>query len=163
MPYIKKEERKEINEFLHPLIKSLKTPGQRNYAVSMIMWLTAPPSYEGLSQAIADLECAKLEFFRRLLASYETHKIMENGDLIELPNQEGEESEGSGQDSDKGSGGNPGVRSETVTGQGPIGTGGASSEAGTSAPITDVRHASDREDKSETAGGTPVIDKRRVK
>ena len=41
----------------------------------------AGPSFDHYADAIAALECAKLELYRRLLAPYEDRKIQENGDV----------------------------------------------------------------------------------
>lgn len=38
-------------------------------------------NFDNASNALAAVECAKLEFYRRILAPYEDKKIGENGDI----------------------------------------------------------------------------------
>jgi len=39
-------------------------------------------NYKTLSEFIAELECAKLEIYRRQIAAYEDYKIAQNGDVF---------------------------------------------------------------------------------
>jgi hypothetical protein len=41
----------------------------------------SPHNFQVFSSIIAALECAKLEFYRRVLAPYEDMKIRDNGDV----------------------------------------------------------------------------------
>lgn len=41
--------------------------------------------YEMIAQVVGDMECAKFEFQRRVLALYEDRKQIENGDVFESP------------------------------------------------------------------------------
>lgn len=42
-------------------------------------------SYSMIAQIVGDIDCAKFEFQRRILALYEDRKIIENGDVFEAP------------------------------------------------------------------------------
>lgn len=90
MPYVSEERRKEmardvqLNADYYMNIPELKTVGDLNY------WLTHTvedyrqyhsDSYATFNDIIGALECAKLEFQRRVLAPYEDHKCSENGDV----------------------------------------------------------------------------------
>ena len=89
MPYIKPEDRIIIDEHIGravALIKESKpfTAGEFNY---MITKLTdafvnrTKKNYANLNDAIGVLECAKLEYYRRIASPYEEGKILENGDV----------------------------------------------------------------------------------
>lgn len=87
MPYIKQEYRKQINKYLDPLISDLEkhhfVAGELNYTITKILHAAWEFStkYETGNAIIGVLECAKQEFYRRQLASYEDEKIKENGDI----------------------------------------------------------------------------------
>ena len=76
MPYIKKERREEIEE--------LESIGELNYFITTMCksWLEQHgTSYTSINDVIGALECAKLEFYRRIAVPYEDIKIKENGDV----------------------------------------------------------------------------------
>lgn len=87
MPYIKKEQRPEIDDLVEPLIKKLaelpleEQDGNLNYAVTKIMKGVYPKKYFHLNRAIGVLTAIKDEFYRRDVAPYEDLKISENGDV----------------------------------------------------------------------------------
>lgn len=96
MPYIKKETRSVVDENLSRLSDSIveaadfnisALPGVLNYCITRIIkscyktTKNAPLSYSDYNAAIGMLECAKLELYRRIVASYEDEKIKENGDV----------------------------------------------------------------------------------
>ncbi|MFP3214943.1 MAG: hypothetical protein RXR32_00075 [Candidatus Micrarchaeota archaeon] len=87
MPYIKKEERQELDKLLQPLIDFLKTKGteevdgQINYAFTRVLASLYQPRYFNYNRAIGVLECIKQEFYRRVVAPYEDKKKEENGDV----------------------------------------------------------------------------------
>lgn len=82
MPYIKREDREEIDDRLR--VPTLRTPGELNYVLTMVCrdyWLETAQNYQALNDIIGALEGAKLELYRRLVAPYEDRKIAENGDV----------------------------------------------------------------------------------
>ena len=87
MPYIKPENRKKYDTVLKELASILKTlppeevDGELNYIVTKILKGVYPLRYYHINKAIGVLECAKLEFYRRVAAPYEDIKIKESGDV----------------------------------------------------------------------------------
>ena len=90
MPYIKKEGkngREGMDPLIQPLIDHLKTMPQEevdgviNYTVTKILKAVYPARYYHYNKAMGVLECIKQEFYRRIVASYEDKKILENGDV----------------------------------------------------------------------------------
>ncbi len=92
MPYIPPEERQE----LYPLISKVageiqaavesgigKRGGEVNFVICTLVDMLYDRNYTELSAAIGDVECAKLEIYRRLLSNYEDQKIVENGDVFQ--------------------------------------------------------------------------------
>ena len=85
MPYIKQERREEFAEIgssgKHP---PMDVAGELNYEITLkaLRFLNQHgTSYATINNIIGALECAKLEFYRRLAAPYEDTKIQENGDV----------------------------------------------------------------------------------
>lgn len=85
MPYIKDEERRKFEYAVSVIATQIETPGQLNYVIS---WLVReylrhrePFNYETLNGIVGVLESAKAEFQRRVVASYEDAKALENGDI----------------------------------------------------------------------------------
>ncbi len=91
MPYTPQERRQE----LYPLISKVageiqaavesgigKRGGEVNFVICSLVDMLYDRNYTELSAAISDVECAKLEIYRRLLAPYEDVKILENGDVF---------------------------------------------------------------------------------
>lgn len=79
MPYIKKQFRQAMEHGEPP-----HTAGDLNYKITRVCldWLDGlNPSYQHYAEVVMTLECAKLEFYRRMLAPYEDNKIKENGDV----------------------------------------------------------------------------------
>jgi hypothetical protein len=87
LPYIKPENRKKYDTVLKELVSILKTlppeevDGELNYVVTKILKGVYPLRYYHINKAIGVLECAKLEFYRRVAAPYEDIKIKESGDV----------------------------------------------------------------------------------
>lgn len=87
MPYIKMENRGKYDEVLQELIDILKglpidrIDGELNYVITRILKESYPLRYFNLNRAVGVLECAKLEFYRRVVAPYEDVKIKESGDV----------------------------------------------------------------------------------
>ena len=87
MPYIKAGNRKKYEKLLEPLVTILKTlppeeiDGELNYVVTKILKEIYPLRYFHINKAVGVLECIKLEYYRRVAASYEDKKIEEAGDV----------------------------------------------------------------------------------
>jgi len=88
MPYIKPEQRINISyDCITTLAAEIgdDNPGALNYVITCLineaLELAQNPSYLKVSQAVAALECAKLELYRRVAGPYEDKKIVENGDV----------------------------------------------------------------------------------
>jgi len=80
MPYIKKIDRNGIdNGTCTP-----HTAGELNYAITklLITYLRHNKEcYQSINDVVGALECAKLEFQRRIIGKYEDSKIVENSDV----------------------------------------------------------------------------------
>lgn len=85
MPYIKKEDRERFIPLIELIEKQeIRSAGELNYLVTMLTHKflnQKPESYSTYNDAIGALEGAKLELYRRHVASYENEKIKENGDV----------------------------------------------------------------------------------
>ncbi len=83
MPYIDKDARQRLEEGGEP-----ETAGELNYVISKIAdrYLIAKGGlrYANINEVIGALECAKLEFYRRIAAPYEDTKIESAGDVYEV-------------------------------------------------------------------------------
>ena len=87
LPYVKPENRVKYEKALDELIGILKSlpveevDGELNYVVTKILKQIYPLRYFHINKAIGVLECAKLEFYRRVAAPYEDKKMKESGDV----------------------------------------------------------------------------------
>lgn len=87
MPYIKTAKRTKYNKFLSEIAEILKAlppeevDGELNYVITKLLKEVYPLRYFHLNKAIGVLECAKLEYYRRVAAPYEDKKIQESGDV----------------------------------------------------------------------------------
>ena len=92
MPYIKQEERKEIEDWgeLHHLIDYLKKTTKNGQEKSgnvvyviyrIIKEIFGEGNFEVRSNALKVLESAKLEYYRRIMGPYEEEAILRNGDV----------------------------------------------------------------------------------
>ncbi len=84
MPYIKKENRTNIDPLLKPLNDMVLTDGDLNYIFTTIILAQlrkGSVNYHAMQNKIGCLECCKLELYRRLAAPYEDSKAKENGDV----------------------------------------------------------------------------------
>lgn len=88
MPYIKKQDRNNLDWICRNLAAELSNKGVQgnlNYFIFKLFLelkrLKIIQSYKTMAQFIAELECCKLEIYRRPMAVYETDKMMENGDV----------------------------------------------------------------------------------
>jgi hypothetical protein len=85
MPYIKQEDRDRLKPLVD-LMNSMeiRSPGELNYLLTLLTHRflnQKSESYQGYNDCIGALEGAKLELYRRHVASYEDDKIKENGDV----------------------------------------------------------------------------------
>lgn len=80
MPYVNNEERARITRGEIPL-----TAGQLNYKITLMviefLGRKGAPRYQDFNDAIGALEGAKMELYRRKVASYEDAKRDENGEV----------------------------------------------------------------------------------
>ena len=84
MPYIKKELREILDLPIKTLSNQINTTGSLNYCITKLcldFLNRAIINYTSLNEIIGVLECAKLEFYRRMLNLYEDKKRLENGDV----------------------------------------------------------------------------------
>jgi hypothetical protein len=87
MPYIKKKRRVQLADGQDPLSgieDRAEVPGELNYLITGIImdyieWHGL--SYQIINDIVGALECAKLEFYRRIAVPYEETKKAENGDV----------------------------------------------------------------------------------
>lgn len=85
MPYIKQEDRKDLKSLVEKIGETpIQSVGHLNYLVTMLCqeFLSQHPGgYRSINGVVGALECAKLEFYRRLATPYEDGKIAEHGDV----------------------------------------------------------------------------------
>jgi hypothetical protein len=93
MPYINQSRRREIdfkyNELLE--IAGNLTDGDINYIISNLLNRRIEQkgvSYTVCNSIVGILECAKMEFYNKLVTSYENIKIAENGGLYKELNSD---------------------------------------------------------------------------
>lgn len=85
MPYIVPE----LRQYYRTVVRALKRkpptdPGTLNYLLTQVCraYLVGDQSYREYNDVIGALECAKLEMYRRRVASYEDVKCGMNGDVF---------------------------------------------------------------------------------
>lgn len=82
MPYIKQERRLALafDDYPRP-----EGPGELNYVITKLiddyLYRKVKGSYADINEVIGVLECAKLEFYRRIAAPYEDEKCRQYGDV----------------------------------------------------------------------------------
>jgi len=88
MPYIKKENRPKLDWMVANLAAELSdkgVTGNLNYFLFKLFLelkrLKIIKSYRDMSAYLAELECCKLELYRRPIKAYEVLKALENGDV----------------------------------------------------------------------------------
>lgn len=82
MPYI--QDKNHIREELVLGSLSPLTAGELNFKITTVVnqyLVDKGKNYQNLNEVIGVLECAKLELYRRIVAPYETQKVIENGDV----------------------------------------------------------------------------------
>jgi hypothetical protein len=87
MPYIKKDQRPQMDTVIAPLLTHLQSlpqeeqDGALNYAVTKIIKGVYPVKYFHLNRALGVLSAITQELYRRVIGPYEDKKIVENGDV----------------------------------------------------------------------------------
>jgi len=87
MPYVTPDDRKWIDPIIDKLVEELRngivTKGCMNYIVTRLMlaFVGTDPRYADYSDAVAVVECVKLELYRRHVAPYEDVQREKNGDV----------------------------------------------------------------------------------
>ncbi len=83
MPYIPKDNRKELEQLARQVISRTTHLGELNYFITVLLDIGLGfVSYNSINSVIGLLECVKLEFYRRLAANYEDKKCRENGEVF---------------------------------------------------------------------------------
>jgi hypothetical protein len=86
MPYIPYEEKELFNKEIENLAKNIDTEGQLNFALTRLCFLYAKrrtENYALLNSIIGVLECAKQEYYRKIVSKYEDRKEELNGPVYE--------------------------------------------------------------------------------
>jgi hypothetical protein len=84
MPYIKKESRVKFDDAINKLAEEINEPGELNYCIYALLNRIIKKHtecYRLYSALIADVDCAKMEFYRKRVGPYEDKKIKSNGDV----------------------------------------------------------------------------------
>ena len=83
MPYIEPLRRTAIDALMVGLLTEAPncSAGDLNYIITRILIETQPQRYADYNALVGVLECAKLEFYHRLVRPYEDLKLNENGDI----------------------------------------------------------------------------------
>jgi len=85
MPYIYEYKRSDILcQLGEDLVTLLDRPGNLNYLICYLAnrLLERGMNYERLSRVLAEIECAKLEIYRRVAGPYEDYKAEQNGEVF---------------------------------------------------------------------------------
>lgn len=85
MPYIKQKLREDVEPYIQDVFQYVDEVGDLNYVITQLCQLhlncNTAANYQGYNEVVGVLECAKQEFYRRAVVSYENIKIKENGDV----------------------------------------------------------------------------------
>ena len=84
MPYIKgQDKRKELDKITKRILQIGMINGNLNYLLFKLCkeYMKEGESYNAYKNYIGEIEMAKKEIYRRLVAPYEDLKIVENGDV----------------------------------------------------------------------------------
>lgn len=100
MPYIQQKSRKIIDEKIEPILKYFNQAGdivsydgEMNYVITRLLLSFyggkgelghGNRGYQAYNRAMGVLECAKQEFYRRMIAPYENQKNLDNGDVFNV-------------------------------------------------------------------------------
>ena len=84
MPYIKKEDRNKLKDYINNEVQGPENAGQLNFIFTKIIldYISKKgQNYQNYNDIIGALECCKIELYRRSIGPYEDIKITENGDV----------------------------------------------------------------------------------
>lgn len=87
MPYIRKEQRPQLDTLAQQLIDYLKSlpqeeqDGALNYFTTKVIRHVYPLKYFHINRALGVLSAITQEFYRKVVGPYEEKKIAENGDV----------------------------------------------------------------------------------
>lgn len=84
MPYIKEEARNRLEDNNIENEPLCQDSGELNYMITRFCddYITRKgKTYQNLNEVIGVLECAKQEFYRRIVGPYEDRKIISNGEV----------------------------------------------------------------------------------
>ncbi len=87
MPYIKQNQRPDIDKLVEPLIAHLKSlpvedqDGSLNYAITKVVKNVYPLKYFHVNRALGVLTAVTQELYRVVIGPYEDTKIKENGQV----------------------------------------------------------------------------------
>lgn len=85
MPYIPPEQRTKFQPHIKEIATKISNPGELNFVISTILQelLTTKmaTTYANTGMLLMELEAAKLEFYRRVMAPHEDAKQAINGDV----------------------------------------------------------------------------------
>lgn len=80
MPYLRESQRKYAAEY------GATSPGSLNYLISRMAFdyfqEHTQRNYDAMNAVIGAIECAKQEFYRRVVVPYENDKCLDNGDVF---------------------------------------------------------------------------------
>ena len=84
-PYIKSEQRIQLDRLTQGFDYSTLSEGELNYLITRIVtiWIN-PINYARYNSAVGVLECLKLELYRRAISKYEDEKMAMNGDVYDV-------------------------------------------------------------------------------
>lgn len=95
MPYIIEDKRHHLDPHIDALMNALRELesddptnthcGNLNYIITQLLLGSYSVKYSEINEAVGVLECAKMEFYRRVAAPYENNKAFQNGDVY--PNE----------------------------------------------------------------------------
>jgi hypothetical protein len=81
MPYVTNDIRKKLDELIVDTSVGILDEGSLNYVITRLCEeFMVGRQYAEINKIIGVLECAKMEFYRRVAAPYEDIKKVENGD-----------------------------------------------------------------------------------
>ena len=84
MPYIDQDSRNALDPNMVLLSENINTTGQLNYCITKLcinFLKRSTINYVSLNEIPGVLECAKLEFYNRMIMPYEIRKQAINGDV----------------------------------------------------------------------------------
>lgn len=84
MPYIKPTRKEVLEPLVDQITQRCDNAGDVTYVIYALAkkWIDlSGMNYKNLSGVVGCMDCAKTEFYRRIVAPYEDEKIKENGDV----------------------------------------------------------------------------------